>query len=144
MGQTITTLRGRPNAVLAVSDDDVYVGTGRSPGGQVISITDVQSTIDRVWGGEEVPISPEAVGFRSAFVGAVLGSMVDVEVLDDPLRVRLARAPAARNPPWEYDELILALDTNCHRMLHRAKEPLSVEMLRVIVERQRLDDTVGL
>jgi 5-methylcytosine-specific restriction protein A len=28
---------------------------------------------------------------------------------------------------------------NCHRMLHRAKEPLSVEMLRVIVERQRAE-----
>ncbi len=121
VGQTITTLHGRPNVVLAVSDDDVYVGTGRSPGGRAVSIADVQATIDRVWGGEEVPISPEAVGFRSAFVGAVLGSMVDVEVLDDPLRVRLARGQATRNPPWEYDELILALDL----YLRRGQPPVS-------------------
>jgi 5-methylcytosine-specific restriction enzyme A len=121
VGQTITTLRGRPNIVLAVNDDDVYVGTGRSPGGQAVSIADIQSTIDRVWGGEEVPISPEAVGFRSAFVGAVLGSMVDVEVLDSPLRVRLAREQPTRNPSWEYDELILALDL----YLRRGQPPVS-------------------
>ena len=121
VGQTITTLGGRPNVVLAVSDDNVRVGTGRSPGGQAVSIADVQATIDRVWGGEEVPISPDAVGFRSAFVGAVLGSMVDVEVLDNPLRVRLAQGQATRNPPWEYDELILALDL----YLRRGQPPVS-------------------
>lgn len=121
VGQTITTLRGRPNVVIAVSDDDVYVGTGRSPNGRAVSIADVQSTVDRVWGGEEVPISPEAVGFRSAFVGAVLGSMGEVEVLNDPLRVRLAHSRPGRNPPWEYDELILALDL----YLRRGQPPVS-------------------
>jgi 5-methylcytosine-specific restriction protein A len=115
VGQEIHTLRGRPNTVLAVSDQKVYVSTGRSPGGQPVEIADVQSTVDRVWGGEEVPISPEAVGFRSAFIGAVLGTMSEVEILEDPLRVRLRPQPTPRNPPWEYDELILALDLYLRR-----------------------------
>ena len=123
VGQPLTTLRGKPNVVLAIGEDNVYVGTGRSPGGQPIAIADVQSTVDRVWGGEEVPISPESVGLRGAFVGAVLGSMDDVEVLDDPLRVRLVQTRRPRNPPWVYDELILGLDLYLRRGQPSVSDP---------------------
>ena len=97
-----------------------------------MNIVEVQATIDRVWDGEEVPISPEAIGFRSAFVGAVLGSMPDVKVLDDPLRVRLIRTQTTRNPPWEYDELILALDLYLRRGQPSVADPEVIALSQLL------------
>lgn len=121
IGRTVFTVaRRRPNIILGVDDGEVHVRTERSKGrGEKVAIADVQATFDRVWDGEEVPIHPRSVGYRSAFIGAVLASMPDVETLEDPWRVRLRHQPnpdvRIRNPAWEYDELVLALDLYLRR-----------------------------
>jgi 5-methylcytosine-specific restriction protein A len=74
-----------------------------------VSIGLVQDVADRVFAGQEVVLDPQA---RSAFVGAVLLTMPEVEVLAGPRRARLrAEArPTPTNRDWTFDELILALD----------------------------------
>jgi hypothetical protein len=49
----------------------------------------VQDALDRLFREGEVVVSVPSVGYRSAFIGAVLGTVPDIEVLRDPLRVRL-------------------------------------------------------
>jgi 5-methylcytosine-specific restriction protein A len=122
VGQTIPTITGLPNRILEVTDSEVIVATGRAPQGEPVPLADVQSAADRAYGGEEVQINPDSVGYRSAFVGAALASMPELEVVRNPPRVRLAAGTTvARNPPWEYDELILALDL----YLRRGQPPTS-------------------
>src|SRR3712207_3211078 len=72
IGETIHTLTGRPNTVLALEGDAVRVATTRSPQGALVPITWVQAALDRLASDGEVAISVESVGYRSAFVGAVL------------------------------------------------------------------------
>ena len=115
VGQTIPTLTGRPNTILAVRGDDVIVGTDRSPQGQPVPISDAQAAADEVYSGGHLHIAPGSVGYRSAFVGAVLRSLPDVETAADPPSARLRRPTRRRNPTWENDELILALDLYLRR-----------------------------
>jgi 5-methylcytosine-specific restriction protein A len=110
VGTVIPTISGRPNRVVRLAEDAVSVGTDESPMGEPVPLAEIQAAADRVFDGEEVRISPASVGYRSAFVGAVLQSMPGVEVLQRPQRVRLAERGARPDPEWEYDELILSLD----------------------------------
>ena len=48
------------------------VGTGKSPGGQAVPIGWVQDAIDLLVRDGAVEVTVEAIGHRSAFVGAVL------------------------------------------------------------------------
>lgn len=90
-GQTISTLSGRPNVVLGVEGGDVLVGTQKSPQGEPVPIASVQDAIDRLEESGEVPINVESVGYRSAFVGAVLAQLPGAEIRKEPQRVRLNR-----------------------------------------------------
>lgn len=38
VGKTISTMAGRPNRILRVSGDKVFVATGRSPEGQPVPV----------------------------------------------------------------------------------------------------------
>lgn len=126
-GTIYTPTERRPNTVVSLDADTVLVRTADSPA-QPVRISEIQAAIDRVWAGEEVLIRPQSVGYRSSFIGAVLDSLPDVEVLGNPPRARRGpgehrvqpKAPG-RNPPWEYDELILALDL----YLRRGQPPTS-------------------
>jgi hypothetical protein len=90
VGRTIYTLsRQRPNRVLELQDDMVIVATQKSPGGEPVPIAWVQDALDRLFRDGEIVVSVESVGYRSAFIGAVLGTLPDVEVLTGPRRVRL-------------------------------------------------------
>ena len=91
VGQEIRTLTGRPNRVLAIRGDDVLVGTLKSPQGQPVPIAWVQSAIDMLERDGEVRIDVATVGYRSAFVGAVLATLPGVEALTNPRRIRLRR-----------------------------------------------------
>jgi hypothetical protein len=88
VGETIHTLTGRPNRVLAVEGGNVRVGTSRSPSGQLVPIVWVQEALDRLAREGEVEISVESVGYRSAFIGAVLSSLEDTEASPATMRVR--------------------------------------------------------
>jgi 5-methylcytosine-specific restriction protein A len=109
VGETLTTMTGKPNHIVSLGDKSVVVGTEDNPAGSPVSIALVQDVADRVFSGEEVVFDPQA---RSAFVGAVLLTIPEVEVLADPRRARLRpeAAPAPGNPDWTFDELILALE----------------------------------
>ena len=52
------------------------MATARSPTGQPVPIAWVQHALDRLAADGEIEISVESVGYRSAFIGAVLGALV--------------------------------------------------------------------
>lgn len=89
VGTSIATPTGRPNRVLRVSGDTVWVGTGKSPEGKPVKIEWVQAAADRLFEHGEIEISVPSVGYRSAFVGAVLATLPDTIVEVRPRRVRL-------------------------------------------------------
>jgi hypothetical protein len=90
--ETIYTLaQRRPNRVLAIEGDEVIVATEKSPEGEPVPIEWVQDALDRLFRDGEVLVSVKSVGYRSAFIGAVLATVPDVEILTRPRRVRLRR-----------------------------------------------------
>jgi hypothetical protein len=73
VGQEIYTLTGRrPNRILRLEGDEVIVATRKSSDGQPVPIQWVQDAIDMLERDGEVTIDVETVGYRGAFVGAVL------------------------------------------------------------------------
>jgi hypothetical protein len=108
IGQELfTPVEREPNRILGFAGSRVIVATKGNSEGASVSISLVQNAVDRIYDGEEVVFNPHN---RSAFLGAVLETMDQVEVLTAPRRARLASRTARRNPDWEFDELILALD----------------------------------
>lgn len=88
VGKQIRTLTGRPNTVLAVEGDMVRVATGRSPAGRLVPIEWVQDALDRLATEGEVEISVPSVGYRSAFIGAVLSALDGTEASPSTMRVK--------------------------------------------------------
>ncbi|WP_132197440.1 MULTISPECIES: hypothetical protein [Kribbella] len=75
----------------------MIVATNRAPGGRPVPIADVQSGLDRLFDQQEVDVSPASLGYRSAFVGAVLRTLPET-IADDattPARIRLVDPSAA-------------------------------------------------
>jgi hypothetical protein len=93
VGRTIPTLTGRPNRVLEVRGPAVIVGTNRSPAGQPVPIEWVQDALDRLVRDGEIEISVPSVGYRSAFIGAVLLTVPTARGSVNPRRVTLHRSP---------------------------------------------------
>ncbi len=92
-GQAIETYSGRRNIVLAVEGEHVLVGTERSPKGQPIPLEWIQSALDRLIDEGEVEISVPSLGYRSAFVGAVMLALPGVVKSVNPPRARLVGHP---------------------------------------------------
>jgi hypothetical protein len=90
VGETIDTLTGRPNSILRVEGETVFVGTGKSPGGKPVPIQWVQDAMDQLAAAGELAIEVETVGYRSAFIGAVLLTLPDVVRVEGTRRVKLA------------------------------------------------------
>jgi len=88
VGEEIRTLTGRPNTVLAVEGDTVRVATTRSPAGQPVPIKWVQDALDRLATEGEVEISVSSVGYRSAFIGAVLSALDGTEASPSTMHVK--------------------------------------------------------
>jgi 5-methylcytosine-specific restriction protein A len=108
IGQELRTpVEREPNWILGIEGSRVRVATDDNREGALVPISLVQGAVDRIYDGEEVIFNPRR---RAAFLGAVLETMDDIEVLHGPRRARLAPGAAQRNPDWTYDELILALD----------------------------------
>jgi hypothetical protein len=85
-------LSGRPNVVLGVEGNDVLVGTQKSPQGEPVPISWVQDAIVGLEETGEVLVNVESVGYRSAFVGAVLAKLPGTEIRQEPQCVRLRQA----------------------------------------------------
>jgi hypothetical protein len=92
-----TVTSKRPNIVLELRKDIVLVGTDRSPTGQPVRIQEIQRGLDLLARHRTVRVSVEELGHRSSFVGAVLATLPDAEVLENPAAVTL-RKPT-RKPP---------------------------------------------
>ncbi len=88
--RTIETMSTRqPNRILGVSADKVLVATDRSPDGKPVKIVVLQDAVERLYRDGELEISKDSVGYRSAFVGAVLAALPDTVVELRPRRIRL-------------------------------------------------------
>jgi hypothetical protein len=87
-GQDIETVTGRTNRILALEGDQVRVSTSRSPSGQLVPVAWVQAALDQLVETGAVEISVASVGYRSAFIGAVLSQMPGAEV------------DRSKSPPW--------------------------------------------
>lgn len=72
LGSSIPTIVGSENRILAVQPNRVLVGTRRSPEGQWIPLDELDAALTRLRTNGEVVIHPDDVGYRSAFIGAVL------------------------------------------------------------------------
>jgi hypothetical protein len=89
IGVTITTVDGSSNRVLSVVPPTVLVGTERSPEGAPVPISDVQQALDRLRAEGAVTITPVEVGYRSAFVGAVLLTLPGARADGSPPVIRI-------------------------------------------------------
>ena len=95
VGKQIPTITGQPNTVLMVEGDSVIVATRRSPAGERVPIAEVQSGIDQLLGMGEIETGVASLGYRGAFVAAVLLRLPGaVPVRTTPSRIRLTD-PAA-------------------------------------------------
>jgi hypothetical protein len=88
VGKDITTVTGRTNRVRAVESDHVLVATARSPAGQKVPVSWVQHALDQLYHHGSIEISVASVGYRSAFIGAVLSELPGAEV------------DRSKSPPW--------------------------------------------
>ena len=136
-GQTISTVTGRPNFVVAVQGDDVFVRTTRneSTDGDPVPIQWVQDAADVLFAEGEIGINTREASYRSAFVGAVLATISGARVLRRPARVILdGGSSPRRNPSWEYDELVLALDVYFRepRARQSKRDPAVADLSRVL------------
>ena len=91
VGKELRTLRGRPNRILEVRGDDVIVATQRSPRGQQVQMNWVQDAVDSLVERGELEITVESVGYRSAFIGAVLLTVPGVTRIAGQQRLRFYR-----------------------------------------------------
>jgi len=92
MGQPIHTLtQGKENTVLGFDGPTVLVATAKAPWGEPVEVADVQAALDRLSAGEEVEVTVESLGHRSAFVGAMLAQVPGAVVSKTrPRKVRIA------------------------------------------------------
>src|SRR4051812_23616440 len=72
IGEGLVTVAGAVNTILAVRPPDVIVATSKSPGGKPVPIAWIEEALNRLVVDGAVPITPAEIGYRSAFVGAVL------------------------------------------------------------------------
>jgi hypothetical protein len=89
IGVPISTADGSPNRVLGVTPPDVIVATTRSPEGSPVPIAEIQQALDRLRAEGAVTITPAEVGYRSAFVGAVLLTLPGARATGTPPVVRI-------------------------------------------------------
>ena len=97
IGCPLETPSGSANRILDVVDGNAIVQTDRSPGGQPVPVQWVQAALDALWADGEVIIHPDVVGYRSAFIGAVLRTIPGTAIGGSPPMVRLGREALTSN-----------------------------------------------
>lgn len=137
-GQQIRTIaRSQPNRILGVDGDDAIIGTARTPTGQPVPLEEIQDALNRLVGGEAVEVTVESLGHRSSFIGALLAAFPGTHVDDGP-PVRVTWRPSDErmsrqsNPPWTWDEQILAFDLYIREGLLRRNRPEVIELSELL------------
>ncbi|MFI7673244.1 hypothetical protein [Actinophytocola sp. NPDC049390] len=95
VGVQISTVSGQPNMVLAMNGDTVTVRTKQSPEGQPVPLVEVQNGLDLLVGKRSVRVNVEELGYRSAFVGAVLATLPTARVSMNPATITLGGSEVA-------------------------------------------------
>jgi hypothetical protein len=72
VGRELRTVTGRPNRILRIEGDRAIVGTERSSEGKPVPLAWAEDAVRRLQQEGEVEVSVDSLGYRSAFVGAVL------------------------------------------------------------------------
>ncbi|MEV6812386.1 hypothetical protein [Micromonospora sp. NPDC051296] len=72
IGVPLLTVKGQTNKILAVQPPNVIVATEASPAGQPVPIAWVENALQLLRTEGSVTIHPDQIGYRSAFIGAVL------------------------------------------------------------------------
>ena len=107
VGKQIWTVTGRPNTVLSVIGPKVIVATAKSPRGNPIPVAAVQTAMDTLAAEGQVTVDVPSLGYRSAFIGAVLATVPNTAVLPtSPPTIVLRGAPPASSRLDEVRKLI--------------------------------------
>ncbi|MGW4963203.1 hypothetical protein ACWEPL_38805 [Nonomuraea sp. NPDC004186] len=106
LGHDISTLHGHRNRIVDVQPPYVLVATERSPNGQRVPIADVEAALATLRTLGRVQIHPTEVGYRSAFVGAVLLALPGVESVGGTPPVIAVRSLADSDTPAEPQEAL--------------------------------------
>jgi hypothetical protein len=92
VGRELHTVKGRPNTILRIEADTLIVATERSPSGKPVPLLWVRDAIERLERLDELEISVDAVGHRSALIGAVVRELPGAIVLPtSPPTIRVMR-----------------------------------------------------
>ncbi|MEX0153477.1 hypothetical protein [Microbacterium sp. LMI1-1-1.1] len=91
IGIPITTVSGsRINTILAVDSRDVVVSTTRTAGGHAVPIGDVVAAMELIKQNGVVDVTVDTLGYRSAFIGAVLLQLPGARILGSaPARIMI-------------------------------------------------------
>jgi hypothetical protein len=89
--------------VLGVTPPDVLVATSRSPAGNPVPIAEVQQALDRPRADGALTISPPEVGYRSAFVGAVLLTLPGARAAGSPPVITIDAGVAVTDGAVRFD-----------------------------------------
>jgi hypothetical protein len=89
IGIDIRTASGKSNTILHVRGDNVMVRTERSPEGQPVPVSAVQMGLNLLATRGSVRVSPDELGHRSSFVGAVLAVLPGARFTGRPVVVVL-------------------------------------------------------
>ncbi|HEX6346460.1 hypothetical protein [Umezawaea sp.] len=89
VGQEIRTVTGAPNRVLALRGSVAVVATDASPDGEPVPVLMVQNGLDLLRRDGSVGVTVRELGYRSAFVGAVLATLPGAAASTRPARITL-------------------------------------------------------
>lgn len=84
IGSQLHTPSGRVNTILRFEGEIIVVATERSPEGTPVPLAMVQAALDILNHTRCVVIHPDEVGYRSAFIGAVLRTLPGARLQGSP------------------------------------------------------------
>jgi hypothetical protein len=105
VGQTIPTITGMPNTIVAVRGDYVFVRTQDTANpevGEPVPIQSVQEAVNTLYTNGRIGINTTEATHRSAFIGAVLSTLPGAVGLRRPARVELV---PREDEAWAIPEL---------------------------------------
>lgn len=95
IGVPLLTVTGQPNKIVAVQPPNVIVATASSPAGQPVPIAAVEKALSLLRADGSVTIRPDDVGYRSAFIGAVLLTLPYAQATGSPPVISFQACTAA-------------------------------------------------
>jgi hypothetical protein len=101
VGQTIPTITGKPNTIVSVRGDEVFVRTQDTApaAGEPIPIQWVQDAATKLYANGRIGINTTEATHRSAFIGAVLSTLPGAVGLRRPARIELVALADDEAPP---------------------------------------------